>query len=217
MIHTGVEFVEMAGVIMMPQLFANSLVTDQRVSALIVCFKIFFTILICHNEGAIPTLWTIRSSVPIFLDNVDCHSSEATLLNCSHFRRDDRRYKCHYGGYAGVKCSEEHLRAQNVSAATVNTTTHTVMISWELYSGAPHKPSSFRVECFINQLHKEFNLWVNNGTLTQISVGDLLSSTFFACCVSAIYYGYYETRRRCTLTDSMLHQIYSPLPLQIKH
>ena len=56
-------------------------------------------------------------------------------------------------------------------------------------------------------------LSVNNGTLTQINVGDLLSSTSFACCVSAIYYyGYYEAERRCASTDSDL--FVTPAPNQ---
>ena len=44
----------------------------------------------------------------------------------------------------------------------------------------------------------------NNGTLLQINIGDLLSSTSFTCCVSAnYYYGYYETEGRCNSTDSL--------------
>ena len=109
---------------------------------------------------------------------------------------------CHSSGGASVRCSKERLRVKNVSAVTVKTHTMTVTISWELYSGAPHKPSSIRVWCF-NQ-HVGFILWVNNGTLAQISVGDLLSSTSFDCCVSAIYYGYFEPEEQCTSTDSML-------------
>ena len=115
----------MAGVITILQLFAISSVMDQRVNALlimIVCFKIC-TILICHNKGAIPTFWTGKSSVPVFLYNVNCHSSESTLLNCSHFRSDDSRYNCLYGGDAGVRCREEELRVKNVSNATIDTIT----------------------------------------------------------------------------------------------
>lgn len=168
------------------------------------CINYSWTSNIIYPIGAIPTIWIGRSTVPIFLDNVDCQSSEATLLNCSHFKRFDRGYNCRNGGYAGVKCSEEQLRVQDVSIAIDNATTPTIVISWELYGGTRHKPSSFRVECF-NRLRKEFSLWVNNGTIThlayRVSVGDTLSSTFSACCVSAIHYGYYETRRRCTSTE----------------
>jgi hypothetical protein len=60
-------------------------------------------------------------------------------------------------------------------------------------------------------------LSVNNGSLTQVNIGDLLSSTTFACCVSAIYYhGYYEAERKCTSTDSdmLLDLITIPAPNQ---
>ena len=163
-----------------------------------------------NNIGANRTFWTGGGSVPIFLDNVNCRSNEETLLNCSHLmiERDARGYHCnsYYSGFpfAGVNCSEEWLRVQNVSAATVNSSNHTVMISWKLYSNAPHKPSSLRVRCY-NQRAIEFNLLVYNETLTHVSVGGVLSSVSFVCCVSVvyymIYYGYYEAERRCASTD----------------
>ena len=81
----------------------------------------------------------------------------------------------------------------------------TVLISGELYSNASHRPSSFRVECSNQQ--RSMELSVNNGTLTQINIGDLLSSISFDCCVSAIYYGNYETERRCTSTEMDLFTI----------
>ena len=44
----------------------------------------------------------------------------------------------------------------------------------------------------------------NNGTLLQINIEDLLSSTSFTCGVSAnYYYGYYETEERCNSPDSL--------------
>ena len=180
-------------------LFANSSAMDQRVSAFLNCMPFFnhFSI------GAIHTVWTGRSSVPIFLNNVDCRSSEATLLNCSHSRRDGGGYKCHY--YSGVQCSEERLRVQNVNTAPVNSSNHTVMISWELYSDAPHEPTSFRVWCYNQQRVIEFSLWVSNETLTHVSVGGIVSSVSFACCVSFTYYYlgyYYEAEGKCASTDS---------------
>ena len=160
-----------------------------------------------NNIGANRTFWTGGSSVPIFLDNVSCRSNEETLLNCSHLKMDDRRYHCYYSGFAGVSCSEERLRVQNVSIATVNSSNHTVMVSWELYSNAPHEPSSLRIECYNQQRAIEFSLLVYNKTLTHVSVGDILSSvSWFACCVSVVYsnyYGYYyDTERKCASTDS---------------
>ena len=90
---------------------------------------------------------------------------------------------------------------QNVSTATVNSSNHTVMVSWELYSGVRHKPSSLRIECH-NQRAIEFSLLVYNETLTHVSVGGIHSSVSFSCCVSVVYYdGYYEAKRKCTSTD----------------
>ena len=139
-----------------------------------------------------------------FIDEVSCGSNEAKLLNCPHYKRGNFWYWCHNGGDAGVRCREEELRVKNISTATIDTpynnyTKQTVLISWELYSNASHRPGSFRVECS-NQQHS-MELSVNNGTLMQINIGDLLSSTPFACCVSAIYYEYYETERKCTSMD----------------
>ena len=140
---------------------------------------------------------------PILIDEVNCSSSEMTLLECNYFRSGQH---CYYGGGAGVRCSEERLRVKNISSATIDTpyTTNTVLISWELYSGVPHNPSSFRVRCF-NQQHYYMELFVNIGTLTQIKldIGDLFSSTTYVCCVSAIYYRNYIAGRKCTSTDML--------------
>ena len=125
----------------------------------------FFLFFNYSSIGAIHTDWTGRNKVPIFLDNVDCRSNETTLLNCSHSRRDDGGYECRH--YSGVQCSEERLRVQNISTATVNSSNHTVMISWELYSGVPHEPSSLRIECH-NQRGIEFRSWVYSKTLTHV-------------------------------------------------
>lgn len=114
---------------------------------------------------------------PIFIDGVDCDSSKTALLDCPHFRYG---YYCHYGGGASVRCRDEQLRVCNVSAVTVDTITQTVMISWELKNNVPHQPNSFKVECF-SQKHPEFSLSVNNGTLTQISLGGLIFSPSYSC------------------------------------
>ena len=101
---------------------------------------------------------------------------------------------------------------QNVSTVTVNTTNYTqsVMVSWELYSGVPHEPSSFRVRCYNQQRAIEFSLLVYNETFTRVSVGGALSSVSFVCCVSVWYYYrgyyyrgyYYEAEEKCASTDS---------------
>ena len=151
----------------------------------------------------------------LVIGGVSCGSYEIELLNCSNGYINHR---CHSGGNVGVRCREEMLRVKNVSASTVysNYTKQSVMISWELYSNPSHRQnlSSFRVECFNNQHRME--LFVNNGTLLQLNIRDLFSSTSFACCVLAIYYENYETERRCYTISSelLLDLVTSPTPNQ---
>jgi hypothetical protein len=138
------------------------------------------------------------------IDEVECGSNEERLIDCSYrLRSAAGDYSdC---DYAGVRCNGERLRVKNVSAATVSSTAHTVtvMISWQLYSGVPHKPISFRVDCSNRQQVVEFHLRVikNNETLTQTTVGNLPSATPFSCCVLAIYYENYETEERCQTSN----------------
>ena len=55
---------------------------------------------------------------------------------------------------------------------------------------------------------REFSLWVSNETLTRVSVGGVLSSISFVCCVSVIYgFGFYEAEGKCNSIDSDI-----PLP-----
>ena len=136
---------------------------------------------------------------------MDCDSSEERLADCRYRLRSGDNSDC---DYAAVRCNGERLRVQNVniSAATVNSTIHTVMIilSWELYSGVPHDPSSLRIECYNQRAIIEFSLLVYNETLTHISVGGVLSSVSFSCCVSVAYNYrgyYYEAERKCASTD----------------
>ena len=136
---------------------------------------------------------------------MDCDSSDARLVDCSYILRSDDCSDC---DYAAVRCNGERLRAQNVNVTVNNSTTHTAMISWELHSDAPHEPTSFRVRCYYynnQQRAIEFSLWVSNETLTHVSVGGILSSVSFACCVSFTYYYlgyYYEAEGKCASTDS---------------
>ena len=97
--------------------------------------------------GAISLWGQNYNFVPVFIDQVNCDSGKTALLDCDYAGSGRN---CRNGGGASVRCSEERLRVKNVGAVTVNTTTHTqtVTISWELYSGALHKPNSFRVWCF---------------------------------------------------------------------
>ena len=107
--------------------------------------------------------------------------------------------------YAGVRCNRERLGAQNVNIST-DTATNTVMAC----SGvtAPYEPTSFVVRCYNQQGVREFSLWVSNETLTRVSVGGVLSSISFVCCVSVTYnFGSYEAEGRCASTDSNM-----PLP-----
>ena len=145
----------------------------------------------------------------VFIDNVFCRSDEAELLKCFHVERGDPGFRCSYGGNAGVKCREEELRVKNVS---IDTTTHAISISWDLYSSElQHEPSSLRVWCF-NRQRVEFSLWLNNETLTEMTLGNIFISTPFACCILTIYYGYYETERRCNSTDSLSNLFTTPAP-----
>ena len=114
---------------------------------------------------------------------------------------------CSNGGDAGVRCRDKWLQVKNITAATIqasynNITRQSTLLSWKLYNNTSYTPSSFSVEYFNQQRHRE--LLVNNWTLTQVNIGDIFSSTIFACCVSAIYYrGHYVTEQRChILTDS---------------
>ncbi|MCG8620436.1 MAG: hypothetical protein MJE68_00360, partial [Proteobacteria bacterium] len=122
------------------------------------------------------------------------------------------------GGDAGVRCRDKWLQVKNITAATIqalynNITRQSILLSWELYNNASYTPNSFSVECFDRQHHMELS--VNNGTLTQVNIGDLLS-TAFRCCVSAIYYrGHYEAEQRCTSTtdsDMLLDLFPTPAP-----
>ena len=136
---------------------------------------------------------------------MSCCSNDTTLINCSH-RTRDHRYYCHYGGDAGVSCQ---LQVKNITAATIQTlynnyTMQNILLSWELYINVSNRPHSFSVECS-DQQHHNIEMLVNNGSLMQINIGDLLSFTSFVCCVSAVYYyGHYEIKlgRKCTSTDS---------------
>jgi hypothetical protein len=151
------------------------------------------------------------------IDEVDCDSTETKLLDCPH---SDHWFWCRNGGDAVVRCTDEQLQViKNITAATVptlynNITRPSILVSWELYSNASYRPDSFSVKC-VNQQYHNMELSVNNGSLTQVNIGDLLSSTTFACCVSAIYYrGHYEAERKCTSTDSDLSLFTTSAPNQ---
>lgn len=104
---------------------------------------------------------------------VYCNSHEERLLDCPNTRSTKRRYNCRFGGGAEVRCRDEQLQIKNVSATKVTTDAlvQTVLVSWELYSGALHNPSSFRVHCFSHDQQHCLQLFVNNGTLTWINIG----------------------------------------------
>ena len=153
-------------------------------------------------------LWEVPSNSEsdpdsVLIDEVFCSSNETRLQNCTYVKKGRFAFYCRYGGGAGVRCREEELRVKNVSVATVDMpycTKHTVIIFWELHKNSSYKPSSFTVTCFNQQHHTELSMI--NGTAMQISIGDLLSSTSYTCCVSAIYYRNYETEEECTVIST---------------
>ena len=149
----------------------------------------------------------------IVIDEIYCDSTETKLLDCLHFG-----FLCRNGGDAGVRCRDKWLQVKIITAATIqasynNVTRQSTLHSWELYNNASYRPSSFSVECFNRQHHRELS--VNDWTLTQVNIGDIFSSTIFACCVLAIYYrGHYETEQRCTATYSDMLLFTIPAPNQ---
>ena len=171
----------------------------------------------CYIGAVALNLWGVRFNTDV-ISEVSCDSSKVRLLDCPHVRRGDDGYHCSYNGGAAVSCREEKLRVKNVSSTTVGTPHSTILVSWELYSGAPRDPSSFKIQCF-NQQHHNMELFVNNGTLTQINVGNLFSSTSYFCCVSTIYHEnhrYYATGRRCTSTDMLPSDSFTiPAPTEV--
>ena len=157
----------------------------------------------------------------VLIDEVHCDFTKTKLLDCFHIKRGYRGFRCSNGGDAGVRCTDKWLQVKNITAATIqasynNVTRQSILLSWELYNNASYTPSSFSVECFNQQYHRE--LLVNNWTLTQLNIGDIFSSTIFDCCVSAIYYhGHYVTEQRCTAADSdiLLQDLFTtPVPNQ---
>jgi hypothetical protein len=178
----------------------NQLGYGQEGKSIVVAFIIM---ILFFSLDALALWISNRNSGPVLIDEVDCDSTEAELLQCDYHTRltSDDYSDC---DYAGVGCNGERLRVQNINVSAA--TTYTAMISWELYSGVvPHKPSSFRIRCYNQQCAIEFSLWVNNVTLTHASVGGIISSVSFGCCVSIIYYYreyYYEAERKCASSDS---------------
>ena len=151
----------MAGATMMLRLFAISLSLDEMVNfhqpselAIHSNLTLISTLIGALALLKVPEFNSSSGFRDIVIDEVSCHSNEAKLLNCHHFRRG---YFCRYGGGAGVRCREEVLRVKSVSAATVDTpycTKRTVMISWKLHNDSSHT----------HQVHLQSHALINNIT-----------------------------------------------------
>ena len=127
------------------------------------------------------------------MDNVECYSNEARLLDCRHVELPHWWYRCESGGGAAVRCRNRELNVRNVGVALVNTSGHTAyataVVSWELQENTEYQPNSFSVKCSNEQHRIELSMDNNHNFTTQ--VGGLLSSaTYYICCVSAAYGSY---------------------------
>ena len=140
----------------------------------------------------------------IFLDDVWCRGSEATLLECYHHKFHD----CSHSEDAGVKCNKDK---DNISASLQLSTpcANTALIKWASQNSTQHQPSSYKVECFSRQHH--IKMLVNNTTFS-IDLFGLLPSTSYNCCVSAVC-GSYIAGAVCTeIATTMMPPIASGGP-----
>ena len=140
-----------------------------------------------------------RGQGSIFLDNVRCDASEATLLECNHYGLF--RHDCRHSEDAGVECSKdkEIIESISVNISKTHARTYNALITWTPQNATQYQPSSYRAECF-NEQH-QMKMFVNNETFSLELVG-LLPSTSYNCCVSAVHKSF-TIRRVCIETTTI--------------
>ena len=113
------------------------------------------------------------------------------LLECPHRFMMPR---CTHTADAGVKCRDDQGGVKNISATIINPM-YTVLITWALNNSTQADvPIRFEIECYSEE--HSIAISVSNETLTT-SLGGLLPSTSYTCCVSVVYESY-TARRICT-------------------
>ena len=151
-----------------------------------------------------------RGQGGIFLDNVRCDASEATLLECNHYGLF--RHDCRHSEDAGVECSrdKEVIESISVNISKTHASTYNALITWTPQNTTQYQPSSYRAECF-NEQH-QIKMLVNNETFSLELVG-LLPSTSYNCCVSAVHGSYTVRRSRVCIETTTIDIPLSGIPI----
>ena len=186
----------------MQRLFADSLDTHQRVNGI---YRLLHSnkIMCSYTTGAIARYrgYYGQGEGPVWLDNVRCNRTwDMSLLECPHrpIPMTTALSYCNHAKDAGVHCRDDQGQVKTVSATIINPV-HTVLISWLLgNSTQAGVPIMFKIECY-SEKHS-IAISVSNQTST-ISLGGLLQSTSYNCCVSAAY-ELYTARRICKETET---------------
>ena len=144
--------------------------------------------------------------VTVMFTNVGCEPDrDMTILECCKRRQPTGPKHCLS---AGVWCRDDQL-VKNVSATLINTLTtgstlthHIVLVIWQLQRNSSRTtaavPHSFEVRCF-NEMHS-IKISVSSTTFTT-HVGGLLRSSYYTCCVSAVYETY-TAKGACTRAET---------------
>ena len=178
----------MNGMIEMPVLSVDNLVIDQMVSTLIFLFDNILNLTELHTGAeALSHAYFGQGRGRINLDDVNCDSTEMTLLECDTLFI----HNCHHQEDASVRCTR--LKNINASVIDISCMFTTVSISWELQNNTVDEPNLFEVECS-SERHSIMILESSHTFTTEL--GGLLSSIFYDCCVSAVYSSY-PTKKLC--------------------
>ena len=136
-----------------------------------------------------------QGSGSIVLDDVECDPSiHRTLLQCQH--RPLNQHNCHHSEDAGVRCEQI---VKSISAANVTTPNcNTVLINMKLQNNN-NVTNLFQAVCY-NQQHGVYvYISVSNETNNFTThLRGLFPSSFYTCCISAIYYQQFVARGICT-------------------